>query len=110
MYVLHYSTTLVHSLGAFLERCSQIETKLAESEKRFQEKATSSFITPLKAFLEIDVKNVLVRRKFLNLSDFRVVDLNPSIIHTHSIVYLHIYFTKVCSVYLWTQKYLLKSC
>lgn len=56
-----YNITLI-MLGAFLERCSEIESKLAESGKRFQEKATSSFITPLKAFLEIDIKNVLVRR------------------------------------------------
>ena len=55
----------LHTLGAFLERCSQIETKLGESEKRFQEKATSTFITPLKAFLEIDIKNVLVRETYV---------------------------------------------
>ena len=54
-------------VGAFLERCSLVETKLGESEKRFQEKATSSFITPLKAFLEIDVKNVLVSKFLCNL-------------------------------------------
>jgi hypothetical protein len=62
--VYYKNGVLTDYVGAFLERCSQIETKLAESEKRFQEKAASSFITPLKAFLEIDVKNVLVRRQW----------------------------------------------
>ena len=68
--------TQTHTLGAFLERCSQIETKLGESEKRFQEKATSSFITPLKAFLEIDVKNVLVRKE--TISKFKDTITNVS--------------------------------
>ena len=64
---------MVHTLGAFLDRCSKIENKLGESEKRFQDKATSSFITPLKAFLEIDVKNVLVRKNYLNFGMCRIV-------------------------------------
>lgn len=55
-------------LGAYLLRCSEVEQKLGESQKRFQSKAIKEFITPLKAFLEIDVKGVIV-----SLQDFSLV-------------------------------------
>ena len=57
-----------------------METKLGESEKRFQEKATSNFITPLKAFLEIDIKNVLASSLSLSLS------LSHTHTHTHTLI------------------------
>ena len=41
-------------------RCGQVESKIAISESNLQEKAHTEFITPLKAFLEVDIKNVLV--------------------------------------------------
>ena len=67
------ASTLTHlsplpHLGAYLLRCSEVEQKLGESQKRFQSKAIKEFITPLKAFLEIDVKGVIV-----SLQDFSLV-------------------------------------
>ena len=47
--------------GSYLLRCAEVELKLGQSATRFQEKAYSEFITPLKAFLEIDIKAVMVR-------------------------------------------------
>ena len=61
-----------------------METKLGESEKRFQEKATSNFITPLKAFLEIDIKNVLASSLSLSLSLSRSLSLSHTHTHTHT--------------------------
>lgn len=49
-------------VGAYLSRCSEVEGKLAESRKRFEEKVTTEVVTPLKAFMEIDIKGILVRR------------------------------------------------
>ena len=40
--------------------CAEIEGKLGEASKRFQDKIQSEFVAPLKAFLEIDVKQALV--------------------------------------------------
>ena len=46
--------------GAYLARCADVESKLGESEKRFHETTFTEYIIPLKAFLEVDMKNVLV--------------------------------------------------
>ncbi len=40
--------------------CSNVENKLAESQKRFKETVASEYIIPLRAFLEVDIKAVLV--------------------------------------------------
>ncbi len=40
--------------------CSNVESKLAESQKRFKETVASEYIIPLRAFLEVDIKAVLV--------------------------------------------------
>ena len=37
-----------------------METKLGESRHRFEEKVAMDVVTPLKAFLEIDIKNITV--------------------------------------------------
>ena len=52
---IHYSLT-----GGYLVRCGQVESKIAISEGKLKEQAYTEFITPLKAFLEVDIKNVLV--------------------------------------------------
>ena len=44
-------------------QCSEVETKLGQADKQFQEKVQAEFITPLKAFLEVDIKAAVVRRK-----------------------------------------------
>lgn len=38
----------------------QVETRIGESRKRFEEKVVKDVITPLKAFMEIDIKNIIV--------------------------------------------------
>lgn len=55
--------------GAYLLRCAEVEQKLGQCQQRFQEKAIAEFITPLKAFLEIDVKAVMVRELSSNQSE-----------------------------------------
>jgi len=61
--------------GAYLLRCAEVEQKLGQCQQRFQEKAIAEFITPLKAFLEIDVKAVMHERKMLNV---KRLDLDAS--------------------------------
>ena len=51
--------------GSYFLRCSEVEIKLEQSHQRFQEKARAEFMTPLKAFLEIDVKSVMVSKDLL---------------------------------------------
>jgi len=41
-------------------RCGAAQNKIGEAEKRLQEKGHTEFIAPLKAFLEIDMKNAMV--------------------------------------------------
>ena len=38
-----------------------MQSKIGESQKRFEEKVVRDVITPLKAFLEIDIKSILVQ-------------------------------------------------
>ena len=47
--------------GAYMVRCGAAQHKIGQAEKQLQEKGRSEFIAPLKAFLEIDIKNALVR-------------------------------------------------
>jgi len=42
-------------------RCGAAQNKIGEAEKRLQEKGRTEFTAPLKAFLEIDIKNAMVR-------------------------------------------------
>jgi len=46
--------------GSYMVRCGAAQNKIGEAEKRLQEKGQTEFIAPLKAFLEIDIKNSLV--------------------------------------------------
>ena len=46
--------------GAYLARCGKVEHKIGESRKRFEDKVMQDVITPLKAFLEIDIKSIIV--------------------------------------------------
>ncbi len=50
----------MHTTGVYLRYCSQVEAKIAESERRFQEKGELEVLTPLKAFLEVDIKSIMV--------------------------------------------------
>ena len=47
-------------VGGYLVRCGEVETKIGASERKFQVKVYSEVITPLRAFLEVDIKNILV--------------------------------------------------
>ena len=49
--------------GAYLFACGKAESKIGESQKRFEEKVIKDVVTPLKAFLEIDIKSILVRER-----------------------------------------------
>lgn len=61
----HTVILMTHSLilfaGGYLVRCGLLENKIAAAEETLQGKVLSEFITPLKAFLEVDIKNVLVK-------------------------------------------------
>ena len=46
--------------GGYLVRCGVVENKIGTSERRLENKVRSDVITPLKAFLEVDIKNTLV--------------------------------------------------
>lgn len=48
-------------LGGYLVRCGIVENKVGTSERRLEDKVHSDVVTPLKAFLEVDIKNVVVR-------------------------------------------------
>ena len=61
--LISVKTRLPFSPGGYLTRCGQVENKIGMSERRFKEKAQTEFFTPLKAFLEVDIKNVLVSCK-----------------------------------------------
>ena len=49
--------------GAYLLNCAHVETKIGESQKRFEEKVSREIVTPLKAFLELDIKTIQVGAK-----------------------------------------------
>ena len=61
------------AVGSFMVQCSEVETKLGQADKQFQDKVQAEFITPLKAFLEVDIKAAGRERKVLNV---RRVDLD----------------------------------
>lgn len=52
---------LPYTLGGYLVRCAEVENKIGQSEKNYQSKINSEVIVPLRSFLEVDIKNVLVR-------------------------------------------------
>ena len=54
------------SLGGFLVRCGETETKIGLSERRFQNTIRTDVLTPLKAFLEVDLKNIIVSVSVIN--------------------------------------------
>lgn len=58
IYLLFTSFFLL--LGGYLVRCGDVETKVGLSERRFQSTIRTDVLTPLKAFLEVDLKNVIV--------------------------------------------------
>ena len=41
-------------------RCGAAQNKIGQAERKLQEKGRIEFIAPLKAFLEIDIKNAMV--------------------------------------------------
>ena len=46
--------------GAYMVRCGAAQSKIGQAEKLLQEKGRTEFMAPLKAFLEIDIKNAMV--------------------------------------------------
>lgn len=68
------STVFTESpVGEYMTKCGDVQTKLGQADKQFQEKVQAEYITPLKAFLEVDIKAAIRERKVLNL---RRVDLD----------------------------------
>ena len=45
-----------------MTKCGDVQSKLGQADKQFQEKVQSEYITPLKAFLEVDIKAAFVSR------------------------------------------------
>ncbi len=45
----------------YLLRSGRVQSKIGESQRMFEEKVMRDVVTPLKAFLEIDIKSILVR-------------------------------------------------
>ena len=48
--------------GSCLKQCGAVEVKLGQAMLQYHSRMQMEFITPLKAFLEVDIKNVLVRK------------------------------------------------
>lgn len=48
-------------------RCGEVESKIGLAERRYQNKIKSEVLTPLKAFLEVDLKTLLVNKLLLLL-------------------------------------------
>lgn len=61
--------------GAYMVRCGAAQNKIGQAEKRLQEKGRTEFMAPLKAFLEIDIKNAMQERRNLNI---RRIDLDAA--------------------------------
>ena len=47
--------------GAYLRQCGAVEVKLGQALLLYHSRVQKEFLTPLKAFLEVDVKNIMVR-------------------------------------------------
>ena len=43
-----------------MKHCGQVQGQIGEARKRFEDKVMKDVITPLKAFMEIDIKNIMV--------------------------------------------------
>ena len=48
------------TVGGYLVRCGEVESKIGMSEKKYQDKVNVEVVVPLRSFLEVDIKNVLV--------------------------------------------------
>lgn len=53
--------------GTYLSHCGEVEVKIGECQQRFEDRVMKDVVTPLKAFLEIDIKNITRERKALNV-------------------------------------------
>ena len=47
-------------LGSYLKQCGLAEVKLGQSLLQYHGRLQREFVTPLKAFVEVDIKNALV--------------------------------------------------
>ena len=52
--------TCLAATGGYLLRCGEVEYKMAQTKRRYREKVERDFLTPLRAFLEVDIKNAVV--------------------------------------------------
>jgi endophilin-B len=53
--------------GAYLRQCGSVEVKMGQALLVYHSRVQKEFLTPLKAFLEVDVKNVMRERKALGV-------------------------------------------
>ena len=58
--LVQYTCLLAQWKGGYLVRCGEVEFKIGTSWKLFRDRVQKEFTTPLKAFLEVDVKNAMV--------------------------------------------------
>ena len=61
MYILPLLMVCVFVSGAYLRQCGAAEVKMGQALLLYHSRVQKEFLTPLRAFLEVDVKNVMVR-------------------------------------------------
>ena len=58
----HKVDLLLLPSGSYMTKSGDVQFKLGQADKQFQEKVHTDYITPIKAFLEVDIKAALVSR------------------------------------------------
>ena len=53
-------SSVVVPAGQYLKQCGVAEVKIGQALTQFHERVERDFVTPLKAFLEVDIKNAMV--------------------------------------------------
>ena len=62
-----YGSSQEGILGAYLVNCGTAHKNVGESRRKFMEETSAYLLTPLRAFLDVDVRNAINERKKLSL-------------------------------------------
>lgn len=54
-------STTPSSSGMYLRQCGAAEVKLGQALVLYHSRVQKEYLTPLRAFLEVDIKNIMVR-------------------------------------------------
>ena len=65
--LLSYGNSHEGMLGAYLVNCGDAHKRVGESRRKFMEETNAYLLTPLRAFLDVDVRNAMNERKKLNI-------------------------------------------